>query len=744
MRYIFPAIIFTGGVVAAYIAIIYLTSKKKRRIENRLFTFICLGSAIWSIGFAALFLQTDTDYAFICRAIGMVGVFLYLICAQILVCHIAEIDKKYKYIMNGIALTGIIVYFLVTRKGQIIFQYTSFGMSYQFKQGFANNIYTLYSVCMAINFLIVTIYMIKCSNKKRIKAFGRNFLLVEIFVAAGMILDTVFPLLGIKAIPGSTLTQFWGLMVLYNATLIISRSHINIDNMSQFIYYSLSVPVLLYDIDKRLHIVNDAAVSFFECDRETLKRENISISEFFDIDEKQIFDKNEKIIKVDALCRNNQAYCSLRINKIEDNYGDTIGYIIMVNDISERMKNMEDLKEAVREADAANRAKSAFLANMSHEIRTPMNAIIGFSELALTNELSPEVKDYVMDIKTASHNLLAIINDILDISKIESGKMELVCSEYYSRTLFDDVFLIVDGQAKKKGLKFNMNVSANMPAKMYGDKVRIRGILINLLNNAVKYTNEGYVSLNASVISRVEDEVKLEFKVSDTGVGIKKEDQKELFETFSQVDKNVNYGKEGTGLGLAIVKGFVTLMGGDVDVESRYGAGSTFTVTIQQKAIEYEEMNRDYSGGDVVSEESGLGDMKVDNVSVLIVDDNRVNLKMASKSMEHYGLEVDIAESGAKAIEMCRNKKYAIIFMDQMMPQMNGIEAMKEIRKTDDYYRPGGEGKIVILTANTVSGMREQLLEEGFDDFLGKPMNFRQLERIFKKFVPDCIKDAKG
>lgn len=744
MRYIFPASIFTGGVVAAYIAIIYLTSKKKKRIENRLFTFICLGSAIWSIGFAALFLQNDVDYAFVCRAIGMVGVFLYLISAQMLICQIADIEKKYKYIMNGVALTGIIVYFMVTRKSQIIFKESPLGMTYHFTQGLSNNIYTLYSVCLAINFLIVTIYMIKCSNKKRIKAFGRKFLIVEIFVVMGMILDTVLPLLGIKAIPGSTLTQFWALMVLYYATLEIGRSYINIENMSEFIYYSLSVPVLLYDTDKRLHIVNDAAVDFFECDRETLKRENISISEFFDIDENQIFSVDEKIKKVDAICRNNQAYCSLRINKIEDNFGDIIGYIIIVNDISERMKNMEDLREAVREADAANRAKSAFLANMSHEIRTPMNAIIGFSELALTEEISPVVKDYVTDIKTASHNLLAIINDILDISKIESGKMELVCSEYYSRTLFDDVFLIVDGQAKKKGLKFNMNVSSNMPAKMYGDKVRIRGILINLLNNAVKYTNEGYVSLNASVISRVDDNVKLEFKVSDTGVGIKKEDQKELFEKFSQVDKTVNYGKEGTGLGLAIVKGFVTLMEGDVSVESRYGAGSTFTVTIQQKAIAYEKMNRDYSDGGVVAEESGLGDMKINNASVLIVDDNRVNLKMASKSMEHYGLDVDIADSGAKAIEMCRIKKYAIVFMDQMMPQMNGIEAMKEIRKTDDHYRIGGQGKIVILTANTVSGMREQLMNEGFDEFLGKPMNFRQLERIFKKFIPDYIKDTEG
>ena len=242
MRYIFPALTFMGGVVAAYIAIIYLVSKKKRRIENRILTVTCIGSAIWSICFAALFLQTNADFAFICRAIGMIGVFMYLISAQMLVCQIAKVNKKCKYIMNGIAFTGIIVYFLVVRKSQIIFKYTSWGMTYRFKSGLANNIYILYCVCLAINFFLVAMYMMK-SDKKRIRVYGKHFLLAEIFIAAGMVLDTIFPLLGVSAIPGSTLTQFWGMMVLYNATLIVSRSYITVDNMSNFIYDSLAVPV---------------------------------------------------------------------------------------------------------------------------------------------------------------------------------------------------------------------------------------------------------------------------------------------------------------------------------------------------------------------------------------------------------------------------------------------------------------------------------------------------------------------
>jgi CheY-like chemotaxis protein len=369
-----------------------------------------------------------------------------------------------------------------------------------------------------------------------------------------------------------------------------------------------------------------------------------------------------------------------------------------------------------------------------------MNAIVGFSELALSEELDPKIHEYIVDIRSASHNLLAIINDILDISKIESGKMELVCGEYYTKNLFNDVFLIVDGQTKKKGLKFKMSVADDMPKKMYGDKIRIRGVLINLLNNAVKYTDSGSVELQAQVLDKTDDIATLKLSVKDTGIGISKEDREKLFESFSQVDKTVNYGKEGTGLGLAIVQGFVELMGGEVSVESEYGKGSTFTVIIKQKILDDGAADKIYTSSDEVSEDYGISDMKLEDVRVLVVDDNIMNLKMAKSSMEHYGLTTDIAGSGKLAVEMCRNTHYQIVFMDQMMPVMDGVEAMKEIRKLDKHYELGGPGKIIILTANTMNGMREQMMAEGFDEFLGKPLNFKQLERLLKRFLPGQIR----
>lgn len=376
-------------------------------------------------------------------------------------------------------------------------------------------------------------------------------------------------------LPGSSLTQFWGLIVLYHAVAVINRSRINITNMSEFIYYSLAMPVLVYDVDRQLQIMNDAAASFLGISRESGQAaQNAAIGCLFEVDEEEIFSFADKHKNVDAVCRENQIYCSLAVSNISDSYGDLIGYIVIVTDLSERMKTIQELEEAIKEAETANRAKSTFLANMSHEIRTPMNAIIGFSELVLKMELDQQTREYIEDIKSSAGNLLAIINDILDFSKIESGKMELVCKDYYTAGLFNDIYLIINTQAKKKELDFRMNVDPDMPNKLYGDNIRIRGVLINLLNNALKYTERGSITFEAAVIEKKDDMATLEFRVADTGIGIRPEEQGTLFESFSRADMKLNYGVEGTGLGLAIAKGYVILMNGDINVQSTYGEGS--------------------------------------------------------------------------------------------------------------------------------------------------------------------------
>lgn len=738
MMYFFVTCLFTFAVLGFYFALQYLWIEEKQYLENRMLTIFCFASGLWSAGFGYQMLQTDEEAAYLCRVVGMIGTMLYLMTAQVLVCYVSEIPAPWNKIFNGFAYTGIIVYFFSVEKDQIVYEWSeSRGMTYYFKAGFGNNIYTLYCVILALIFLAESMYMIRFSNVKRTQRFGRQFLRTGFWIIVGMVLDTVVPLLGIPAIPGSTMTQFMGMVVVRAAIHEINRSRVNLRNLSEFMYYSLSVPVLVYDIKQELQIVNDAAVDFFAIEREHIIDENIEVGQLFDVEAESVFHFDGSRSDMDVVCRRNDVYCSLAVNKIHDHYGDEIGYIIIITDLTERMKTMQELEDAIKTADAANRAKSIFLANMSHEIRTPMNVILGFSELLIKMQISQEARERVQDIKDSSENLLAIINDLLDISKIESGKMELVCAEYYTASLFKDVYLIINAQAKRKGLTFRMSVAPDMPSRFYGDKVRIRGVLINLLNNAVKYTDDGSVTLEASVLDVYEKTARIQFKVADTGIGIKEEEQEHLFESFSQVDRKVHQGVEGTGLGLAIVKGYVSLMNGDVSVDSEYGVGSVFTAYIEQEIVDAAPMDSFLDEQAQGPDDFQIGPMRISGVRVLVVDDNQINLKVASSTLGYYGLDVDVASGGREAIDLCKMHHYQLVFMDQMMPEMDGVEAMKHIRELDPYYAQDGTAKIVVLTANAVAGVRQQLMSEGFDEYLGKPMNFKQLERLFVQFIPE-------
>lgn len=275
MKLLFPIIMYTNGVLAAYLMYRYLILKGKRYIEDKIFMIMCFGSAVWSIGFAALFMQEEPDKAFICRAIGMIGVFLYMISAQIFISHMADIPKIWKYVVNGFSLWGIILYFLMTRKGLVIFTPNIFGMSYQFVPGTIYNLYTVYTVVVSLNILVIILYVMRTAKVKRLVVFARRLILLTIFMLIGIILDTIFPMFGLPAIPGSSVTQYWGMIGVYYAIRAISRSRINLNNMSQFIYYSISAPVLVYDTKRRLQIINDAGVSFLRVERDDRELRNL-------------------------------------------------------------------------------------------------------------------------------------------------------------------------------------------------------------------------------------------------------------------------------------------------------------------------------------------------------------------------------------------------------------------------------------------------------------------------------------
>lgn len=733
IKYVCPIILAIFSIFAISFAFIILWSENRKDTENKLLIIFCFSSAIWSMGFGALILQTEAELAYQCRVFGMVGTIMYLAIGQMLISYLSGIKKLWANIFNGFAGLGIFVYFLTVERSQTIYQLDSSGMTYSFKPGLASTIYTSYSVILALLMFGISLYM--CFSKtKRIRFFGKIFMAVDIIMLLGTILDTVFPLMGIPAIPGSTMTQFLGVVVVYVAIRANNRSKINIANMSEFIYYSLSMPVLVYSPDGRLQIANDAAAKFLDINQEQIPEKEIRLGTLFDVDDAFVFDFEGTSKDTDATCIHNHIFCNLAINRIQDHYNDVIGYIIIVTDLSERMKNLQRLEEAKLDAEAANRAKTAFLANMSHEIRTPMNAILGFSELILKQDISDTVHEYVSDIRNSCLNLLAIINDILDISKLDSGKQELSCNNYHTATLLQDVYHIIELQAKRKGLVFEMNTDPRIPNELFGDMARVRGILINLLNNAVKYTKEGSVVFNIRLLGINGNTASLEYSITDTGIGLKEESIQHLFDSFTRFDTQRNSNIEGTGLGLAIVNGYIKLMNGTIKVDSIYGRGTTFTVTLAQEIVDDSPISLTKTTSQT---DSSMNDseFKIKDVHVLVTDDNQINLKVIKNTLEYYGLTVDTASSGKDALQLCEQTQYDLIFMDQMMPVMDGIQTMKKIRKLP-YYTSHTSYKIIALTANAIIGVRKELLDKGFDEYLSKPIKFQELERVLRLFVP--------
>ena len=390
------------------------------------------------------------------------------------------------------------------------------------------------------------------------------------------------------------------------------------------------------------------------------------------------------------------------------------------------LKMIEELNAAKDTAEKANNAKTDFLSNMSHEIRTPLNAIVGFSQGLLEEDLPPSAKEEVEDIINASQSLLQIVNGILDISKIEANKLEIVNTEYSFKKVFDELVTLTKGRIGDKPLEFRYNYDHSIPPVLYGDHVRIKQIILNLLTNAVKYTKQGYVDFNISSVCNG-DVCRLIISVEDSGIGIKKENIDKLFNKFERFDLEKNITIEGTGLGLAITKKLVELMNGQIVVQSKYGEGSKFTAAIDQRIIPktLEELSEDLSSNEDTSTFVGCGN------KILVVDDNMINLKVAARLLKTYNVDVELVTSGKECInKILEGNMYELILLDDMMPHMTGVETLKNLQKIIGFNIP-----TVALTANAISGMREKYLENGFDDYLSKPIDKVELEKVLKKFL---------
>lgn len=725
-------ILFAFCLITLFFGFSVILRSSRHECENKLFFLLTLCSSFWSFCWSMLLAQTEAHPAYIWRSVGMISVFGYMVLATTLLLRLANMRGAFAAWIFGFSFVGFILFPFNIKRSYISFQYAWFGMSYQFEPNFWFFAYNIYTAIVFINIAVIVFYMFRKHTRTYQKVLARKIVISELGLFFGVLLDTFCPMFGLGAFPGSSLGQALCVMMLFPVILFTNRSHINISNLAQYIYTASEAPILIIDNSGCPQIANDSAFSFFNKTPEELT--HLHILDIFDINT-TLLSTNNDTSKLECSCLLNKSFCSLRFSRISDMYGDLLGFIIVITDLTDKQQMIQQLETERNRANSANEAKSSFLAKMSHEIRTPINAILGMDEMILRESSTDSISRYALDIKSAGKSLLSIINDILDFSKIESGKMELIEDTYSLGTMIHDLVNVLSVKAENKGLSMNILLAPDTPSQLYGDEVRIRQIITNILNNAIKYTEKGSVTLDIHWEKSEPDFITLIICVQDTGIGIREEEIDHLFQAFQRADPHKTHTIEGTGLGLSIVQRFVELMHGTIEVTSEYGKGSCFTVQLPQKIMDNTPVGAlsdfDCAQSAPVHTET---QRTAPDARVLIVDDNRVNIAVLKGLLKRTKVQVDCVQSGAACLEKVKSQAYHIIYLDHMMPEMDGIETLKHLKEMPD--NASRDAIVIALTANAIVGAKEEYLSIGFHDYLSKPIESGQLEEMLFSYLP--------
>ena len=694
--------------------------------------------ALWSGGYGIMGFTETGEAAAVFRAVGLVGVAGFMMTEALMIAYMVELPKwlfrAYAMIFGIVAVVDL--YFFIP--DQHTFVRLNGRMCYYTTNSFGRMVHSIFLAFVAVTMIAMAILWVHKEKPKRQSYYVRAAILANIAILFSIIPDTILPMLGKPSFPSSAYGMFLTYMITWFWATRFNAFSITVGNLSQYIYESANTAILIFDEYFRLVLANPYGQELLGIK----KIENQKLMQLF-----QGTDAESGRIK-DGILRDNKGVaelvsvhgaisCSLNFSLARDFHDDPYCIVCFVYDLTKE-KNM--LEEVVR----ANEAKSQFLANMSHEIRTPINGILGMDSVLLKECHDENLREYAKNIQSAGQSLLSIINDILDISKIESGKMEILTIRYQLFSVLNDCYNLTKIKLQNKPVSFIMQINEKLPSWLYGDEVRIRQIINNFLSNAVKYTKEGNITFELDFEEKTDEQILLVITVRDTGIGIKEEDLGKLFESFTRIEEKRNRNIEGTGLGLNLTKNLVNLMGGEVFAESTYGKGSCFTAKIPQKIADAKPMGdfgKRYQQYLSTSDDDKLSFLAPD-AKILVVDDVTMNLKVVEGLLKATKIQIDTAVSGSECLECVKTTPYQMIFLDHMMPEMDGLETLEHMKNLAD--NPNAQTPVIMLTANAIVGAKEEYIEAGFTDYLTKPIRETELLEMILKYLPEELVCENG
>ena len=694
--------------------------------------------ALWSGGYGIMGFTETGEVAAVFRAVGLVGVAGFMMTEALMVAYMVELPKwlfrAYAMIFGIFAVVDL--YFFIP--DQHIFVRLNGRMCYYSTNSFGRMVHNIFLAFVAVTMIAMAILWVHKEKPKRQSYYVRAAILANIAILFSIIPDTILPMLGKPSFPSSAYGMFLTYMITWFWATRFNAFSITVGNLSQYIYESANTAILIFDEYFRLVLANPYGQELLGIK----KIENQKLMQLF-----QGTDAESGRIK-DGILRDNKGVaelvsvhgaisCSLNFSLARDFHDDPYCIVCFVYDLTKE-KNM--LEEVVR----ANEAKSQFLANMSHEIRTPINGILGMDSVLLKECHDENLREYAKNIQSAGQSLLSIINDILDISKIESGKMEILTIRYQLFSVLNDCYNLTKIKLQNKPVSIIMQINEKLPSWLYGDEVRIRQIINNFLSNAVKYTKEGNITFELDFEEKTDEQILLVITVRDTGIGIKEEDLGKLFESFTRIEEKRNRNIEGTGLGLNLTKNLVNLMGGEVFAESTYGKGSCFTAKIPQKIADAKPMGdfgKRYQQYLSTSDDDKLSFLAPD-AKILVVDDVTMNIKVVEGLLKATKIQIDTAVSGSECLECVKTTPYQMIFLDHMMPEMDGLETLEHMKNLAD--NPNAQTPVIMLTANAIVGAKEEYIEAGFTDYLTKPIRETELLEMILKYLPEELVCENG